>query len=191
MWNHNLIYLILLFTMLMSIGGTIGTGISGNGEKIADTVLLNGQFYKVDKEKGWAEAVAVKDGTIVYVGSMKGIDTYIGKQTEIIDLKGKFAMPSFADAHMHPLANAYAYKFKAALFDFTTHEQYIAEIKKFSQNNPGTEGFMGAGFDRYIYDDIGPRKEWLDAIDSTRPIAIIDKDTHNMWVNSKVFELLG
>jgi len=50
---------------------------------------------------------------------------------------------------------------------------------------------MGAGFDRYLYDDIGPRKEWLDAIDSTRPIAIVDKDIHTMWVNSKVFEMLG
>lgn len=160
-------------------------------EKVADTVLVNGQFYTVDEEKSWAEAVAIEEGTIVYVGSMKGIAPYMGKQTEVIDLKGKFAMPAFVDAHMHPLSNAYFYKFTAALFDFKTHEQYIAAIKEFAKNNPGTEGFMGAGFDRYIYDDIGPRKEWLDAIDSTRPIAIVDKDIHTMWVNSKVFEMLG
>jgi|GEM_PF-169544 len=188
MTNHNLLRLIL---MLILIGGTIGTGLSHAVESAADTVLINGEFYTVDEEKSWAEVVAIKDGTIVHVGSMEGSDAFIDSQTEVIDLKGKFAMPSFVDAHMHPLSNAYAYKFTAALFDFNTHKQYIAAIEEFAQNNPGTEGFMGAGFDRYIYDDIGPRKEWLDAIDSTRPIAIVDKDIHTMWVNSKVFELLG
>jgi len=50
---------------------------------------------------------------------------------------------------------------------------------------------MGAGYDRYIYDELGPKKEWLDSIDSERPILIIDKDIHTAWATSKVFEMLG
>ncbi len=159
-------------------------------KRTADTVLTNGQFYTVDKEDSLAESVAIENGTIVYVGSMEGIDSYIGRKTEVIDLERKFAMPSFVDSHMHPLGNAYAYQFQAALFNLNSHEKIIASIGEFARNSPG-KGFMGAGFDRYLYDDIGPRKEWLDAIDSKRPIAIVDKDIHTMWVNSKVFELLG
>ncbi len=197
-------WLVVLSAIFIVVGCDSGTDTAGDGggasgtnaipvvgEEGADTVLVNGQFYTVDEENSWAEVVAIKDGTIVYTGSEEGSESYIGEETEVVDLDGEFAMPSFVDSHMHPLGNAYAYRFQAALFDLTTHEQYIAAIQEFAQNNPGTEGFMGAGFDRYIYDDIGPRKEDLDAIDSTRPIAIIDKDIHNMWVNSKVLELLG
>ena len=100
-------------------------------------------------------------------------------------------MPAFVDSHLHPLANAYAYNFQAALFDLNTHEEYIASIGEYAKNHPEMDGIIGAGFNFYLYDEIKPKKEWLDAIDSQRPIGIIDKDIHVMWVNSKVFEMLG
>ncbi|MCP4213649.1 MAG: amidohydrolase family protein [bacterium] len=191
--NYGILWLLLVFVLLIGAGCRMGeeeTTVAPT-EDAADTVLINGQFYTVDEANSWAEAIAIDDGTIVYVGSMEGIDAYKGEQTEVIDLNGKFAMPSFVDSHLHPLSNAYSYLYQAALFNLNNHEAYIAAIKEFAENHADKEGIMGAGFDRYLYDDIGPRKEWLDAIDSQRPIAIIDKDIHTMWVNSKVFEMLG
>jgi len=120
--NYKFLCLILLSTTLLMTGCDTASATVRTGEKSADTALVNGSFYTVDEENMWAEAVAIDDGTIVYVGSMEGIDPYIGQQTEVIDLKGKFAIPSFVDAHMHPLSNAYFYKFTAALFDCITHE---------------------------------------------------------------------
>ncbi len=157
----------------------------------ADTVLLNGDFYTVDEKNSWAEAVAVKDGTIIYVGSMKDVDAYIGKSTKVIDLKGKFALPSFVESHLHPLSNSYAYLFRAALFDLKTLDEYVVAIKKFAEKHPEKKGIMGAGFDRTLFDAVGPRKEILDAIDSTRPIGIISRDIHSLWVNSKALEMAG
>ena len=181
------LHLILLSTiLLMTVGGAVNAV-----ESAADTVLVNGEFYTVDAENSWAEAVAIEDSTIVYVGSMEGVDAFIGAQTKVIDLEGKFAMPSFVDSHMHPLWNAYAFQFLAALFDQSTHAEYIETITEYAENHPELDGIMGAGFDRTIYGEIGPRKEWLDAIDSERPIGIVDIDIHCMWVNSKVFEMLG
>jgi predicted amidohydrolase YtcJ len=163
-------------------------------EEAVDTVLVNGKFYTVDEEKSWAEAVAIEDSTIVYVGSMEGIDPYIGKKTEVVDLKRKFAMPAFVDSHIHPMANAYACLYQAALFELKTTEEYIDKIREFSDANPDLKGIMGAGFERALYDSIGPRKEWkewLDEIDSERPIAITSVDIHSMWVNSKTLQMLG
>ena len=184
-------WLVLLLAIFIVTGCVTGTDAAVIGKKAADTVLVNGQFYIVDKKKSWAEAVAIKDGTIVYVGSMEGIDPYMGQQTESIDLKRKFAMPAFVDSHMHPAANAYAHLYQAALFDVSTHEEYIDKIREFAKENPNLKGIMGAGFDRALYDSIGPRKEWLDKIDSTRSIGIISRDIHSMWVNSKTLEILG
>lgn len=160
-------------------------------EKVADTVLVKGRFYTVDEENSWAEAIAIEDGTIVYVGSMKGINSYVGKKTEVIDLEGKFALPSFVDSHLHPLSNSYAYLFQAALFNLSSTDEYVKAIKAFAEKHPDMEGIMGAGFERSLYDAVGPRKELLDAIDSERPIGIISRDIHSMWVNSKVLEMLG
>ncbi|RKZ83283.1 MAG: hypothetical protein DRR19_19365, partial [Candidatus Parabeggiatoa sp. nov. 1] len=167
------------FTFGLDMGSVVK---SRFGEKVADTVLVKGQFYTVDEENRWAEAVAIEDGTIVYVGSMKGIKSYIGEKTEVVDLKGKFAMPSFVESHLHPLSNSYAYLFQAALFDLSTTEEYIKAIREFAEKHPDMEGIMGAGFERTLYDAVGPRKELLDAIDSERPIGIISRDIHSMWV---------
>ncbi len=176
------------FTFDLDMGSVVK---SRFGEKVADTVLVKGQFYTVDEENRWAEAVAIEDGTIVYVGSMEGIKSYIGKKTEVIDLKGKFAMPSFVESHLHPLSNSYAYLFQAALFDLSTTEEYIKAIREFAEKHPDMEGIMGAGFERTLYDAVGPRKELLDAIDSERPIGIISRDIHSLWVNSKALEMAG
>jgi len=191
MGKYKLLSLILLFSIVMMVGCAVTTEIVGTGEKSADTVLVNGQFYTVDDEKSWAESVAIEDGTIVYVGSMEGIAPYIGQQTEVINLKRKFAMPAFVDSHMHPAQSAWATLFTAALFDAWSHDEYIEIIRKFSKENPDLPGIMGSGFDPSLYGPEGPRKEWLDAIDSTRPIAVTDASLHSMWVNSKALELLG
>jgi hypothetical protein len=191
MRNHKFSWLALSSAIFIEAGCTVGTDIVGADEKAADTVLVKGEIYTADEENSWAEAAAVKDGTIVYVGSMEGINSYIGEQTEVIDLEGKFAMPSFVDGHLHPLSNSYSYLFQAALFDLNTTEQYIEKIREFAEKHPDLKGIMGAGFDPSLYDAIGPRKEWLDAIDSERPIGIVDRDIHSIWVNSKALEMLG
>ena len=118
MKNYKLLCLILLSTMMIGYNGCSVTG-------IADTILVEGQFYTVDEEKSWAEAVAIEDGTIVYVGSTEGVDSYIGEETEVIDLEGKFAMPSFVEGHLHPLTTAYDCLFRATLYGLYTHEEYI------------------------------------------------------------------
>ncbi|TKJ37233.1 hypothetical protein CEE37_14060 [candidate division LCP-89 bacterium B3_LCP] len=181
MSNYRFFWLVLLSVIFAVSGNLIA----------ADTVLVNGQFYTVDEDSSWAEAVAIEHGAIVYVGSMDSIGSYIGPETEVIDLEGRFAMPSFVDSHIHPASSAYLYLFTAALFDLYTHEEYIEAITEFAENHPELDGIMGAGFDPALYNPLGPRKEWLDAIDPDRPIGIISIDYHSMWVNSKVFEMLG
>ncbi len=191
MSNYRLLAMVLLSAIFIITGCGGGSGTSGSIERGADTVLVNGQFYTVDKEKSLAEAIAIKDGTIAYVGSMEGINPYRGEKTEVIDLEGKFAMPSFVDSHLHPLTNSYAALFQVALFDLQSSDEYLVAIKEFADKNPGDHWIVGAGFDSFAFDQQGPRKEVLDAILPNRAIAIVDRDIHSMLVNSKALELMG
>jgi predicted amidohydrolase YtcJ len=158
---------------------------------LADTVFTNAEVYTVDNNNPWAEAIAVKDGEIIYVGLMAGIDIYIGEHTKVIDLKGKMVMPAFVDSHLHPLSNSYAMLYQVALFNLTTLNEYSSAIKAFAKKNPGNEWVVGAGFDEWVFGNSGPTKEALDKIMPNRPVAIVDRDIHSMLVNSKALEVMG
>ena len=57
---------------------------------IADTFYTNGRIYTVNEAQPWAEAVAIKDGKFLQVGSNAEIETLKGAKTEVIDLGGSF-----------------------------------------------------------------------------------------------------
>jgi predicted amidohydrolase YtcJ len=158
----------------------------------ATLVLKNGEIYTVDEVDSWAQALAIKDKEIIFVGSNSDVEPYITSDTIVLDLEGKMVLPAFVDSHMHPAHYAYIYNFQLNLFDVTGKDPiqaYLDAIKTFCMEHPKEPWIIGAGYSRSVFDEIGPRKEWLDSIDSQRPIAITSKDGHSMWVNTKALEL--
>jgi predicted amidohydrolase YtcJ len=69
----------------------------------ADRVYRNGPVFTADSRGTLAEALAIRDGRIVYVGSTRGLAPFIGSATIDVDLHGHFLMPGIVDGHMHPL----------------------------------------------------------------------------------------
>ena len=68
----------------------------------ADVVYTNGKIYTVDETQPWAEAVAIKDGKFLAVGSNTDVNASTGDSTRVVDLGGKFVMPGIVDMHAHP-----------------------------------------------------------------------------------------
>jgi len=157
----------------------------------ADTIFLNGSIYTVNKKQIWAEALAVKNQNITFVGSSKNAEKYAGPDTKIINLKGKMLLPGFVDAHMHPLMSADVYMNQAVLFEDPDKESMLETIKEFTQTHPDQKVIMGGGFNRAAFNEIGPRKEWLDSIEKERPVYIVSGDGHSAWVNSASMKLAG
>ena len=73
-----------------------------NAAEMADTVYTNGKIYTVNEVQPWAEAVAIKDGKFIAVGSSTDVAALIGDGAKVIDLMGGFAMPGIHDTHVHP-----------------------------------------------------------------------------------------
>lgn len=69
----------------------------------ADTVFVNGRFLTLDAGNSEAEAVAVKDGAFIAVGSTAEIMAKADQGTKVIDLAGRRVVPGLIDAHTHPL----------------------------------------------------------------------------------------
>ncbi len=64
-------------------------------------ILVNGKFTTLDKSKPQADAVAIRDGRFVAVGTRQDIMKLAGAQTKVVDLNGRRAIPGLIDSHMH------------------------------------------------------------------------------------------
>ena len=67
----------------------------------ADLVITNGKVITVDQDFSIKQAVAVKEGKILSVGTNDEVEPFIGSDTRVLDLKGKPILPGINDAHMH------------------------------------------------------------------------------------------
>ncbi|MGB5346132.1 MAG: amidohydrolase family protein [Woeseia sp.] len=72
-------------------------------EAPADLLLTNGYVYTADAARSVAQAVAVRDGVIVYVGDVAGAEALANAATQRLDLGGRMLLPGLHDAHIHPL----------------------------------------------------------------------------------------
>jgi len=156
-------------------------------ERTPNLILKNGLVYTVDKNRTWAQAVAIAGDQIVFVGSNEGVESYLGSKTVVIDLGGKMVLPGFVDAHAHP-SHAMDFVGNISLYLLDSLEKYEKAIAEFVESRPDAEFYRGGGWADTFFPNLGPTKEILDAIIPDRPIAIVSYDGHSMWVNSVTLE---
>ena len=70
----------------------------------ADLVLSEARIYTVDQGHSIAQALAVRGGKIVFVGSSAGAQSLVGPNTKVEKLGGKLVLPGLFDSHIHPIA---------------------------------------------------------------------------------------
>src|SRR5690348_5387586 len=69
----------------------------------ADLVIEGGKIYTVDAAHPTAEALAVRSGRVVFVGTVAEVKRWIGPGTHVEELGGRLLLPGLIDAHIHPL----------------------------------------------------------------------------------------
>jgi predicted amidohydrolase YtcJ len=157
----------------------------------ADTVFLNGHVYTIDDDRSWAEAVAVSDGRITYVGSNAAAEELIGADTTVVDLDGRMMMPAFQDSHIHPImAGVEASSCNLnELDDLTAYRSVIGE---YAAANPDLPWITGGGWSMPVFGPGGsPSKSIIDELVPDRPVYLSSKDGHTGWANSRALEIAG
>jgi hypothetical protein len=156
----------------------------------ADLVFINGFVYAVDSVNTKAEAVAIKDNTIIYVGDDDGVQKYIGDVTKVIDLNRKMVLPGFIDSHCHSISS-YRYFFELNLYGLKTYDEIQITIKKYIEDHPDAKYIKGRGWSNTDFPKNGPDKKKLDEVVKDIPVSFSSEDGHSKWVNSKTLELTG
>jgi len=198
---------ILSTSLLQACGGAqAGSSESSNyssANKTDRQLWLNGDIYTVNKAQPWAEAMVIEKGQLLFVGQESEAKTWVNENTQIHDLKGKTVLPGLHDVHLHPL-EASSEEIQCILDSSKTVSAWVSNIKACAQQNPpaangngtsgsGTNGEWLLGWGHSILtlveSSTEPRK-LLDALNDSRPIAIMEETSHSVWVNSKALELL-
>ena len=101
--RHTFLAVSIAFLLIAGCGDTSNQPVdtADSGQAPADLVLRGGKVATVDPALGNVEAIAVNGYQITAVGSNDEISAYIGPETEVIELNGRFAMPGFIEGHGH------------------------------------------------------------------------------------------
>ena len=157
-------------------------------EKI-DLLVYNANVYTVDSSFSKSEAIAVKDGKIVEIGTSADLQ-FKYEATENIDAEGQYIYPGFIDAHAHFLGYGMSLQI-ADLSGSQSWEEILDRLKAFAEENP--EGWLrGRGWDQNDWPvKEFPTNEKLDELFPDRPVVLTRIDGHASIANSKALELAG
>jgi len=163
----------------------------GDDTQAADAIYRNGKIYTVDAGRSWAEAVAIREGHIVYVGSDQGIDEYIGDNTAVRSLDGRLMLPAFQDAHIHPIYSGLD-ALACDLTDLGDLAAYRTRIAEYAATNSDLEWIHGGGWSMAVFGPGGsPSRTILDELVPDRPVYLKSADGHSAWVNSVALDMAG
>ncbi len=154
----------------------------------ADLVLTNGVVITVDKSDSVAQAVAVRGGKIVYVGTTAGARAFTGAKTTVIDLNGRTATPGLIDTHVHFSESAD----NLDLGDARTMDEIIAKVRAWTDKLKPGDWVRGGGWDE------GKLKERryitaadLDKAAPKNPVYLTHTTGHYGVANSLAMQLSG
>ena len=158
----------------------------------ADAIYFGGDILTMaTKDPSYAEALAVEDGKIAFIGSRDEALKRKGDTTKLIDLKGRTLLPGFIDTHGHMV---YFGKnmIDADLFGTTDMTEVITRMKAQADKTPDGAWIVGFGYmARKLKEGRHPTVEELDLVSTDRPVMVVDSSGHLGAGNSVLFKLMG
>ena len=155
-----------------------------------DLVLTGGRVFTADAGLTVAEALAVRDGRIAWVGPASDASQHIDRDTRVFDLEGRTVVPGFQDAHCHPAESGVELA-RCVLSDAHSREACLETIAAYASSHPELEWIVGSGWSIDSFEHGTPSRTDLDAILPDRPAFLENRDGHGAWVNSPALALAG
>ncbi len=163
---------------------------SNTSNVYADDIYTNARIYTLDNALPWAEAIAVKDGEILAVGSNNEVMAMVGPDTNSTDLEGRMMMPGIHDTHAHPVDAGITELYECS-FRTTNLTEALETIRGCAADaEPGAWITGGQWFESYFEEGVMP-KSVLDDLSIENPIFFMDWSAHNAWLNSRALDLLA
>jgi predicted amidohydrolase YtcJ len=186
-----------LLMALASIGLLAATAGCARSQQPADLVLRNGKIVTVDDEKPEAEALAARGDVIVAVGTNEEIQSYVGPNTKVIDLKGRLAIPGFIDAHAHFMSIGQA-KMNLDLTKVKNWDEIVAMVADAVKKAKPGQWILGRGWHQEKWErrptpnvEGFPVHTSLSKVSPNNPVMLTHASGHAGFVNAEAMQLAG
>ena len=159
-----------------------------NAEDV-DVLFTAGNIYTVNDHQPHAEAIAVKDGRIVFVGSNDDAKKF--HAVKILDLRGRTVMPGFTDSHCH-IFGIGEREMRLNLEGTNSREDFLARVKeRVDKTGPG-KWITGRGWiETFWKPPKFPTRQDLDKIAPDNPVFLTRADGHASIANSAALKIAG
>ena len=156
-----------------------------------DLILLNGNIRTLDSQRPQAQAIGIKGGQIIAVGENGAIADLADQKTERIELNGRLAIPGLMDSHFHFYDWAMGRQ-QLDLARVNALDELLDQVAQAAGQLPQEKWVLGQGWNESDWPEhTMPRRDHLDAVAPSHPVALWRCDLHLVSVNSRALELAG
>ncbi len=187
------------FSQFFSIAITLlfFSSCSDMNKESATMIIHGGTIYTVDSSQAIVEAVAVKDNTILFAGSMEEAESFKNEQTELLDLKGKTMTPGLIEGHGHFMGLGYN-ELRLDLMNTKSYQEIVdAVAERVKTAKPG-EWITGRGWHQSKWDSMPEytvkgfqTHHRLSEISPDNPVYLGHASGHAGFANAKAMEIAG
>lgn len=154
------------------------------------TILYNGPIYTLDQAQPRAQAIGIRDGRVIAVGSEGKVQAAVGGRAEPINLRGRAVIPALTDAHVHLIWHALS-RNEVRLVGVNDYDEALRRIGEAAEQLPEGAWLRGGGWNHMEWGGRWPTAADLDRVTGERPALLMRKDGHSAWVNSRTLALAG
>jgi predicted amidohydrolase YtcJ len=151
---------------------------------VADAIYTNARIWTGDATQPSAQAIAIREGKLIAVGSAGQALTHRGPATRVIDLQGRRVVPGFSDAHWHLSTTD-----QADLTDAKSPAEIVRRLKAWAAKRPAGSWVVGRGWTPSDFPGNAPHRRFLDVAFPGQPVVLTDRDGHQSIANGRALAL--
>lgn len=160
-------------------------------------IIINGNIATINDAQPSAQAVAVKDGKIIAIGSNEDILKYKTELTQEIDADNNFVMPGLIDGHAH-FSNLGNSLMQLKLMPTKNWSEIIELVKNKANKTEKDIWITGRGWHQEKWNEVVenategyPNHESLSAVSPNNPVVLSHASGHAVFANAKAMEIAG
>jgi predicted amidohydrolase YtcJ len=156
----------------------------------SDLLIRNARVYTLEKDRPWAQAVAIKGDRIAWVGDDSDAIGRVSAKAKVIDAGGRLILPGFIDSHNH--IDSGSDPDILSLLGAQSLSEIQEKVRKFSGERPDLKWIQAEGWNYSIFGAGGlPRSSDLEGLTGGRPAFLVAYDGHTIWVNRAALHAFG
>jgi len=164
-------------------------------ESSIDMIIHSGNIYTVNSDIPYVEAVAIKNGRIINIGSNDDIKNLSTKETKMIDAEGAFVMPGFIEGHGHFSMLGKSLQ-ELNLLKTKSWDEIVSLVEEKAKTAKPGEWISGRGWHQEKWTAYPgqtffgyPDHKKLSEVSPNNPVILIHASGHGLFANAKAMEM--